>query len=211
MTEHNNHTQLSDSRIKNSIIHTPGVFSGLLMKSVRLLVKRLHRQHLITAGKDQCLSRICTTIFSPFLSLSQFASCRGCSSLFVIESGRVWQIYGLSSGKFGTTQGTARYTDCFPLLPLFLQRNPNEKNLHALYGHLQLDRRRLFGGCVISLFLLLPFLRIVWHLLTHHQFFLFFMSVGLSTCIFCKLVYTRIRWLNWALRGDEAAYCVSMG
>ena len=89
------------------------------MKSVRLLVKRLHRQHLITAGKDQCLSRICTTIFSPFLSLSQFASCRGCSSLFVIESGRVWQIYGLSSGKFGTTQGTARYTDCFPLLPLF--------------------------------------------------------------------------------------------
>ena len=181
------------------------------MKSVRLLVKRLHRQHLITAGKDQCLSRICTTIFSPFLSLSQFASCRGCSSLFVIESGRVWQIYGLSSGKFGTTQGTARYTDCFPLLPLFLQRIPNEKNLHALYGHLQLDRRRLFGGCVISLFLLLPFLRIVWHLLTHHQFFLFFMSVGLSTCIFCKLVYTRIRWLNWALRGDEAAYCVSMG
>ena len=97
------------------------------MKSVRLLVKRLHRQHLITAGKDQCLSRICTTIFSPFLSLSQFASCRGCSSLFVIESGRVWQIYGLSSGKFGTTQGTARYTDCFPLLPLFLQRIQNEK------------------------------------------------------------------------------------
>ena len=127
MTEHNNHTQLSDSRIKKSIIHTPVVFSRLLMKSVRLLVKRLHRQHLITAGKDQCLSRICTTIFSPFLSLSQFASCRGCSSLFVIESGRVWQIYGLSSGKFGTTQGTARYTDCFPLLPLFLQRIQNEK------------------------------------------------------------------------------------
>ena len=118
---------------KKSIIHTPGVFSGLLMKSVRLLVKRLHRQHLITAGKDQCLSRICTTIFSPFLSLSQFASCRGCSSLFVIESGRVWQIYGLSSGKFGTTAGTARYTDCFPLLPLFLQRNPNEKFARALW------------------------------------------------------------------------------
>ena len=168
---------------KKSIIHTPGVFRGPLMKSVRLLVKRLHRQHLITAGKDQCLSRICTTIFSPFLSLSQFASCRGCSSLFVIESGRVWQIYGLSSGKFGTTQGTARYTDCFPLLPLFLQRIQNEKNLHMLYGHFQFDLRRLFGGGVMSLFLLLPFLHTCWHIITYFKFFVF-MPVRLSTCIF---------------------------
>ena len=113
---------------------------------------------------------------SPFLSLSQFASCRGCPSLFVIESGRVWQIYGLSSGKFGTTQGTARYTDCFPLLPLFCR----ESKMRKICTGFTAISNLIYGASLAEVWChffyfyhFFEFFDTCWHIITYFKFFVF--------------------------------------